>query len=82
MKKRKAITTENKLVGMIMDYWEDCAYRDVQSDYEVNKLIYDYALSCGIDEEKLENDVSLTVRNMTNSQKRKLYKMLVKSNIR
>lgn len=82
MKKRKAITTENRLVGLVMEYWEECAYRDTMSDYKINKLVYDYALSCGIDEEKLDNDVSLAVRNMTNSQKRKLYKLMVDSNIR
>jgi hypothetical protein len=82
MKKRKAITTENKLVNLIMEYWEECAYRDVRSDYEINKLVYDYALSCGIDERKIGNDVSLTVRNMTNSQKRELYKLMAESNIR
>ncbi len=33
-------------------------------------------------EEKLEADVLLTVRNMTNSQKRKLYKLMCTSGIR
>ena len=47
------MTTENKLVNLIVEYWCDCAYRDNESDYKINKLLYDYALSCGIDERKL-----------------------------
>lgn len=76
------MTTENKLVNLIVEYWADCAYRDNESDYKINKLLYDYALSCGIDEGKLNSDIDITVRNMTNSQKRKLYKLMVESNIR
>lgn len=76
------MTTENKLINLIMEYWEECAYRDCESDYQINKLLDDYALSCGIDERKLNGDIEITVRNMTNSQKRKLYKLMVESNIR
>lgn len=76
------MATENKLVNLIMEYWCDCAYRDCESDYKINKLVDDYALSCGIDERKLEGDIEITVRNMTNSQKRKLYKLMLESNIR
>lgn len=76
------MTTENKLVNLIMEYWSDCAYRDCESDYRINKLVDEYALSCGIDERKLNADICITVRNMTNSQKRKLYKLMVESNIR
>lgn len=76
------MTTENKLINQIMEYWELCAYSDSKSDFAINKLVDDFALSCGIDEEKLEADVLLTVRNMTNSQKRKLYKLMCTSGIR
>ena len=76
------MTTENKLVNLIMEYWSDCAYRDCESDYQINKLVDDYALSCGINEEALNGDVEITIRNMTNSQKRKLYKLMVESNIK
>lgn len=76
------MTTENKLVNLIMEYWSECAYRDCESDFMINDLVDDYALSCGIDERKLNGDVYITVRNMTNSQKRKLYKLMVESNIR
>ena len=82
MKSRKKFVTNAELESLIMEYWEECAYRDCESDFAINKLVYDYALSCGINEEKLMNDVSLTVRSMTNSQKRKLYKLMVDSNIR
>ena len=75
------MTTENKLVKQIIDYWAECIY-DCESDYKINKLIDNYALSCGIDERKLHGDIDITVRNMTNSQKRKLYKLMVESNIR
>lgn len=54
----------------------------MKSDYKVNKLVNDFAISLGIDEEKLDNDVELTVRNMTNSQKRKLYKLILESGIK
>lgn len=76
------MTTENKLINLIMEYWSDCAYRDCDSDFAINCLVDDYALSCGIDEGKLNGDIEITVRNMTNSQKRKLYKLMVESNIR
>lgn len=76
------MTTENKLFNLIMEYWSDCAYRDCESDYQINKLVDDYALSCGINEEALNGDVEITIRNMTNSQKRMLYKLMVESNIR
>ena len=76
------MTTENKLIKMIMEYWEECAYGDLDTDYAINMLVDDYALSCDINERKLQGRVDLTVRNMTNSQKRKLYKMMLESNIR
>ena len=76
------MTTEDKLYNLIMEYWSECAYSNFEKDFLINDLLYDYALSCGIDEEKLQNDISVTVRNMTNSQKRKLYKLMVDSNIR
>lgn len=76
------MTTENKLIKLIMEYWEECAYRDCESDLSINILLNDYALSCGIDESKLNYDIEITVRNMTNSQKRKLYKLMIESNIR
>ena len=76
------MTTEHKLINLIMEYWEDCAYHDCESDFKINALVDDFALSCGIDEKKLNGDIDITVKNMTNSQKRKLYKLMLESNIR
>ena len=76
------MTTENKLFNQIMEYWETCAYANCESDFAINDLLDDYALSCGIDERKIEARIDITVRNMTNSQKRKLYKMMLDSGIR
>lgn len=39
-------------------------------------------VSCGIYESKLQYRIDITVRNMTNSQKRKLYKLMLESGIR
>ena len=76
------MTTENKLFNQIMEYWETCAYANCESDFAINDLLDDYALSCGIDEIKIEARIDITVRNMPNSQKRKLYKMMLDSGIR
>lgn len=78
----KTMTTENRLIRQIMDYWKVCAYHDMKSDYKINKLVYDFAISLGIDEEKLDDDVELTVRNMSNSQKRRLYKLMLELGIK
>ena len=76
------MTTENKLVNKIMEYWEACAYRDCESDFAINDLVERYARSCGIREENIEYRIDITIRNMTNSQKRKLYKLMLESGIR
>lgn len=60
----------------IMKHWEALAYKDSISDMLVNDLIYNYAKSLGIYQEKLNADVTLTVNNMTNSQKRRLLKAI------
>lgn len=75
-------TTEMKLINQLMEHWEACAYRDSKSDFLINKLVYDFAASVGIYEENLNNDVYLTFRSLTNSQKRRLYKLMLESNIR
>lgn len=76
------MTTERKLINQIMEYWEECAYRDCDSDFAINKLVEKFALRCGIDERKLMGRVDITVRNMTNSQKRNLYQLMLISGIR
>ena len=70
-----------QLLESIMKYWDKCINTSGEADYEVNNLIYNFALSCGIDEEKLQGDVYITVSNMTASQKRKLWNKLLISNI-
>lgn len=64
------------LTKTIMERWEELAYKDGISDRLVNNLIYNYAKSLGIYQEKLNADVTLTVNNMTNSQKRRLLKAI------
>ena len=72
--------TVEKLTNNIMQYWEECAYRD--TDFKVNNLIYDYCLLHGINQDNIECDVRISVYNLSNSNKRKLYKLLIESNIR
>lgn len=74
--------TVDKLYKKIIEYWEACAYCNWEKDAAINDLLEEYALSCGIDERKLENRIDLTIRSMTNSQKRKLYKKMLESGIR
>ena len=74
--------TVDKLYKQIMEYWEACAYCNSEKDFAINDLLEKYALSCGIHEDKLEYRIDLTIRSMTNSQKRKLYDLMIKSGIR
>lgn len=74
--------TVDKLYERIMEYWEACAYVDPMKDSAINSLLEEYALSCGIDENKLGGRIDITIRNMTNSQKRKLYQKMLESNIK
>ena len=71
----------NELLTSIMNYWERAINKDGNADFKVNELIDKFALSCGIDERKLDADVFITVSNMTATQKRKLWNMLQESNI-
>lgn len=61
--------TVDKLYERIMEYWGACAYTDPMKDSAINSLLEEYALSCGIDENKLGGRIDITVRNMTNSQR-------------
>lgn len=69
-----------KLTKDIMDYWSDCIMQDCTSDFEVNRLLEDFI--------KAENvtydggDLDRSVNNLTNSQKRRLYKKMLESGIR
>lgn len=75
--------TVNDLTGKIMAYWEVCAYeKDSKADFAINDLVNHFASSCGINQDKLNNRVDLTVNALTNSQKRKLYKLMLDSGIK
>lgn len=74
--------TDNKLFNRIMEYWEDCINCNNKKDLAINNLLEKYALTCGIDESKLEYRIDLTVKRMSLRQKRKLYKIMLKSGIR
>ena len=52
--------TVDKLYKQIMEYWEACAYCNCEKDFAINDLLEKYALSCGIDERKLENSSDFT----------------------
>ena len=73
--------TCDKLVSLIMDYWYKCISKNGASDFKVNNLIECFAENCGVYEGVYDYNVELTVRFLTNSQKRKLYKQLVNSGI-
>ena len=53
--------TVDKLYKQIMEYWEACAYCNCEKDFAINDLLEKYALSCGIDERKLELHLSWVV---------------------
>lgn len=74
--------TVNDLTGKIMAYWELCAYQNSKADFAINHLVNNFASLCGINQDKLNNRVDLTVNALTNSQKRKLYKMMLDSGIK
>ena len=74
--------TCDKLTALIMDYWNKCVSKGFKADYEVNKLVDDFAEFCGVYEKNFDYDVTVTVNFLTNSQKRKLYKMLLNSRIK
>jgi len=74
--------TDKQLLQAIMDYWTKAAIEGTaETDRKVNNLIYDFAIARGIDQEKIESDVFVTVSNLTASNKRKLYKLLLSSSI-
>lgn len=74
-------TTEFKLSTAIMEYWFKCISKenDRKADGDINdsleNFVRDYNISYHYD------DLDRTVLNLTNSQKRKLYKMMLDSGI-
>lgn len=80
MKKYKSkLTTEQMLINKIMSHWEKQIFSSPQEDKAVNEIIENFAQSCGIVQSKLNGDVFVTVSNMTNRQKRLLYRILVEA---
>lgn len=74
-------TTEYKLGLQIMEYWFKCISKknDRYADGEINELLEEFVHDCNVSYHS--DDLDRTVLNLTNSQKRKLYKMMLDSGI-
>lgn len=68
------------LTAVIMGYWSDCIMQDADSDWKINKLLEDFVKSK--DAAYLFDDLDRTVENLTNSQKRELYRKMLDSGIK
>lgn len=76
----KRETTERQLLNSIMDYWEECISKNGACDFAVNDLLENFVKSCNAP--YYGNDLYTTVLNLTNSQKRRLYKAMQNSGIK
>ncbi len=74
-------TTEYKLGLQIMEYWFKCISKknDRYADGDINELLEEFVHDCNVSYHS--DDLDRTVLNLTNSQKRKLYKMMLDSGI-
>ena len=74
-------TTEYKLGLQIMEYWFKCISKknDRYADGDINELLEEFVHDCKVLYHS--DDLDRTVLNLTNSQKRKLYKMMLDSGI-
>lgn len=74
-------TTEYKLGSQIMEYWFKCISKknDRYADGDINELLEEFVHDCNVSYHS--DDLDRTVLNLTNSQKRKLYKMMLDSGI-
>lgn len=74
-------TTEYKLGLQIMEYWFKCISKknDRYADGDINELLEEFVHDCNVSYHS--DDLDRTVLNLTNSQKRKLYKMMLNSGI-
>ena len=74
-------TTEYKLVKKIMDYWCECILKenDKYADGDINDLLENFIIDCKVSYDS--GDLDRTVLNLTNSQKRKLYRKMLDSGI-
>ena len=74
-------TTEYKLGNTIMEYWFKCISKenDRYADGDINELLEEYVRDCKVS--YYGDDLDRTILNLTNSQKRKLYKIMLESGI-
>ncbi|MBC5745287.1 hypothetical protein FMM74_017340 [Lachnospiraceae bacterium MD308] len=74
-------TTEYKLGLQIMEYWFKCISKknDRYADGDINELLEEFVHDCNVSYHS--DDLDRTVLNLTNSQKRKLYKMMLDSGV-
>ena len=74
-------TTEYKLASKIMKYWFKCISKknDKYADDDINDLLENFIIDCNVSYHS--DDLDRTVLNLTNSQKRKLYKKMLDSGI-
>ena len=74
-------TTEHKLASAIMEYWFNCISKenDRKADGDINDLVENFVKDCNVSYHY--DDLDRTVLNLTNSQKRKLYKDMLDSGI-
>ena len=74
-------TTEYILGSAIMEYWFKCISKgnDRHADWDINELLEEFVHDCNVSYHS--DDLDRTVLNLTNSQKRKLYKMMLDSGI-
>ena len=67
-------TTESKLIKSVVALWGELVCRDTQTDFEVNDILENFVRSCGVAYDG--SDIARTVANLSNSQKRALYRQL------
>lgn len=74
-------TTEYKLANAIMEYWFKCISKkkDRYADGDINNLLETFVKDCNVSYHS--DDLDRTILNLTNSQKRKLYNLMLNSGI-
>lgn len=72
-------TTERKLVKSIMNFWLECISKNTEADYQINDLLENFIIESGIT--YFYDDLESSVYNLSNSQKRRLYKKMIESSI-
>ena len=74
-------TTEYKLAKKIMEYGCQCILKenDKYADGDINDLLENFIIDCKVSYDS--GDLDRTVLNLTNSQKRKLYRKMLDSGI-